>query len=947
MDGEQGKKSPKSDSPISRSLSLDNLRSKSRHVSSPAFLDDTATNREANPQTLRVTTKFSDNPLLRDLDNILRNKLKVSPESPVISRHNSLKNLRSVSDPKKHAFMKELGLEGDVVTINQNTYGETTNSDDEGLDSSSEEEMALGDENDDEDFVNVDEIDGPIGTSIAEKPQGSEVDNDKEGVDYNLPTNQDFQKSIDQRVAELETGISAESKPQLSIDWKFHDFNGMPQEISDWFTISDYNYLPQTISAFKKIIQDSNRFITDDDFCRSQLRELTSELTTNTTPKLMALTLISMGNFDQATSKEDHLRLIKRNNTLLLPYLKQLIITFKEIADKCKEDNKHLREHTALFFYSCTIMFLIINTCFETRNDSPEIANSAIDTFEDTAMLQFLTDYIEYWRWNSRLAMRIRNIIVLLYNLIMLQFGDSNLMKQSKSELYKYHNMGRPEKSDKRLTISPLHFQAFQEDLKSRFPTYNFNVPELPEPVDNSNSLSQFLEIPRPKAKSTLNSTLPIPSNHLATPAPSPPSSPVLMPYNDGLKARKSFQANMAYPYLYPSDDEKEDPLTDRVFNERTGQESNNDDVFIPKSVQEAASILKDSIDVKLSVKQLWDERELFMATERGWKRDEVSDTYDYKNSKNTSNINAINIMKRVERYYETCLPSFNSLIFVLTQIIESNLNNIEYKEEELPDGVEVSALSPQLEIVKAKELSLRSSVGIMYLLLKWFKLSHVLKFEQFAALLYDSGYITTSSSILGKYALIYLDKALNRTVSSPHTLWKMCSGFNTTYASSLANNEPYEEPVNSSFMLTITYLLRNLRKVTGNKTHRLKTLPMAIGPLFNQYYTVQNLSVYHPMLKIIRELTPFKNKRWKSEHMELISGVFMYERLDLIDNWVTGKDISGELMDAYGQEVALRALVQYYNFEHYETSLEDLGYKKRSPSSLDLLYKDSEYASM
>lgn len=66
---------------------------------------------------------------------------------------------------------------------------------------------------------------------------------------------------------------------------------------------------------------------------------------------------------------------------------------------------------------------------------------------------------------------------------------------------------------------------------------------------------------------------------------------------------------------------------------------------------------------------------------------------------------------------------------------------------------------------------------------------------------------------------------------------------------------------------------------------------------------------------------------------MELISGVFLYEKLELIDNWVAGKDITGELSDAYGQEIALRALLQFYNFEHYQVAMEDLGYQKKNNS--------------
>ena len=531
--------------------------------------------------------------------------------------------------------------------------------------------------------------------------------------------------------------------------------------------------------------------------------------------------------------------------------------------------------------------------------------------------------------------------------MLLLQFGNIDTYKKTKKSLYKYHGIERKEKSYQTLSVSPLHFQAFQDDITARFPTFDMSNSKLPQSIDNTNSLSQFLEIPRSKAKSSLNSTLPAPGKHLATPAPSPPMSPILIPYNDGIKTRKSFQTNMAYPYLYPSDEENDNELSIKISNGMQSKNGRDGDVFIPHSVEEAAEILKKNLDIKLSIMQLWNERDFFMATERGWERDDISKKYDYSRLLNLDSLEEINIMKRIDTYYKDSFASFNSLIFVLCQIMESNLNNVEYREEDLPEGVTMETMMSQLEIVKAKELSLRSSVGIFYILLKWFKLNHILKFEQFSALLYDSGYINTCSAVLGKYSLVYADKAYNKTLKSPNTLWNLCSKFNPIYSKSLLEQEPEKKDINITLLTTVTYILRVLRKVTGDKTHRLKSLPLSVGTLFKQYYSVFNLDVYHPMLRIIRELTPFKNKRWKSEHMDLISGVFLYERLELIDNWVTGKDISGELMDAYGQEVALRALVQFYNFEHYQKSLEELGYMKRTVSHSNLLYKDSEYNDM
>ena len=67
---------------------------------------------------------------------------------------------------------------------------------------------------------------------------------------------------------------------------------------------------------------------------------------------------------------------------------------------------------------------------------------------------------------------------------------------------------------------------------------------------------------------------------------------------------------------------------------------------------------------------------------------------------------------------------------------------------------------------------------------------------------------------------------------------------------------------------------------------------------------------------------------------MELISGVFLYEKLPLTDNWITGKDISGEINDAYGQEIALRAMLQFYNFYHYKSTMEQCGYDNKVSNS-------------
>lgn len=102
------------------------------------------------------------------------------------------------------------------------------------------------------------------------------------------------------------------------------------------------------------------------------------------------------------------------------------------------------------------------------------------------------------------------------------------------------------------------------------------------------------------------------------------------MHLGEGPRPRKSFQTNMAYPCLYPSDNEgsEDDTLEDRIdFNI---ERKPDNDIVIPFSTEEAARILSESLEIKLSTKQLWYERDLFMITERGWKQQLENEPYDY-----------------------------------------------------------------------------------------------------------------------------------------------------------------------------------------------------------------------------------------------------------------------------------------------------------------------------
>lgn len=942
------------DLPI-RSASLDNLRPKSSLRKKLNFIDDTSSKASGSGIVGKGLSRSAGEEGLRDLNYIINNKLRI-----VDSVLNGQRVKRKTSGGRDQgSFKARSGFEGNINTVafDDDEEGDDDDNEDENegdrVYEGNDERLSFGEceenengelrlnenvngDEDDEDFANVDEIDGPILGNAKDK-----TENKMKDIDYNLPVDVEFQKSLDQRAAEIESssGFKPISKPK--VEWTLNDFDSLSEDLPEWFCASDYGYFPQTKDCFERNIEDQNAFRTNDDYALQAISKIVNKISNNDPSGLLALTYVSMGNYACSDSFTAHIESIKRNNILLCTTLPELIKAFKDVAIGCRDDSENLKLKMTLLFCSSTVLFFIVNVGIALREDKPNTVQRAIEALDEAELLQFLTRYIEHWRWSSRLSMRIRNMINLLYKLLVLQFGDKNLHRRTKKQICQMHDIKRPiGAGSKSCTISPLYYQAFREDITARFPNYITPSAGLPTDVDNSNSLSQFLEIPRSKVRNPINLSLAVPNQNLATPAPSPPSSPSILHMGQSLKPKKSFQTNMAYPCLYPSDDEDGDD----DFNERFGPEQTKQAVKVPYSIQEASKLLSENVEIKLSVKQLWHERKLFMMTERGWQVDHSKDPYNYAQIVNAEGDQAIDIMKRVDNYYENCFSSFNSLVFVLLQTIESNLTNADFRASELSEKGDMKTLAPHLEITRAKELSMKSSAGIIYLLLKWFKLNHVLKFEHFAVLLNDSRYVHICTTVLSKYADYYADKVYNKMLASNYCLWQHCSTYNSEYQQSyfIAPSE-----FNKVMLTSFAYMLKNLKKTIGTKTERLKELPLSVGLLFKKFYRVYNLEIYHPMLRIIKELTPFKNKRWKSEHMELISGVFLHERLELIDNWVTGKDVSGELSDACGQEIALRALLQFYNFLHYEKAMEDLGYSERINSDQPLLNKEAEYLGM
>jgi N1221-like protein/Domain of unknown function (DUF3402) len=181
------------------------------------------------------------------------------------------------------------------------------------------------------------------------------------------------------------------------------------------------------------------------------------------------------------------------------------------------------------------------------------------------------------------------------------------------------------------LTASPLDYHLFRQEITSKYPAYNPPLPLIPlelehksmlPPVSNqqnrshgSNGLASGFGAPEAN-NSTSILHQPV---HIATPAPSPPPTPV----GPGGKAGKkqNYQTNQNFPFLYPPLDDTSNNIGGKGSTEMqdlmVGKKWEGSD--IPASIIEAGQLFASRMRMTRAMRQLWEERELFLKDERGW----------------------------------------------------------------------------------------------------------------------------------------------------------------------------------------------------------------------------------------------------------------------------------------------------------------------------------------
>jgi hypothetical protein len=270
------------------------------------------------------------------------------------------------------------------------------------------------------------------------------------------------------------------------------------------------------------------------------------------------------------------------------------------------------------------------------RQESQDSQNTLIrDALAESnpCLLVTIVEIIARLRWDESANIPLTRIILLLWKSILLVFGGSDKLKRTK-EVLEPPLISEEDAANRRtpfLTAKPLDYHIFRQEITSKYPSYNPPPSIVPLELENNSILP-----PLPQHPSRINSTSGLfcgvgPSIaggngsilqqavHIATPAPSPPPSPI----GPGGKAGKkqNYQTNQNFPLMYPPLDDTSNRIGGKGTTERqdvlVGKRWEGSDV--PASVIEAGKLFSTHVKMTRAMQQLWEERENFMKYDRGW----------------------------------------------------------------------------------------------------------------------------------------------------------------------------------------------------------------------------------------------------------------------------------------------------------------------------------------
>ncbi|KAI4862203.1 N1221-domain-containing protein [Hypoxylon rubiginosum] len=366
--------------------------------------------------------------------------------------------------------------------------------------------------------------------------------------------------------------------------------------------------------------------------------------------------------------------------------------------------------------------------------------------------------------------------------------------------------------------------------------------------------------------------------------------------------------------------------------------------------------------------------------------------------------------LEAIEAFYAAALPQLQSLVIVLMKGVLLNVtacialpansqqqsaltnfsqprvnggpanrsqeNSMGTPSSANQDGTELSL--EELDATRGREIESKAATGIILLLMKWLKISHVLKFEYLAQLLLDSNYLPL---VLKLFAHQDVQQVVDsKTDRLENSFFQFCNNAHPTEKVQAEPTEidgPEEEseddaapppikrrrsppeqvavaegsesaiktenqvstrpevdelgyPVNPlpkepitdfsrrNFFALINYL-RIMQKICKNKAHRnLLLVQYKSSNIIRKSLKVPQNELRLYTLKLFKNQVPYCGRKWRQSNMRVITAIYLHCRPELRDEWLAGSDVDAEVEEALPLEQALRSLTHWFNVRRY-----------------------------
>ncbi|KAF2633530.1 N1221-domain-containing protein [Macroventuria anomochaeta] len=672
-----------------------------------------------------------------------------------------------------------------------------------------------------------------------------------------------------------------------------------------------------------------------------------------------------------------------------------------------------------------TAVYVVLDVArYQERKENDLSLRTAVLDLKEPGLLMLLVELISKLRWDESISLPLSKVTLLLWKAMLVAFGGLSEVDKAK-ESFKDKNLDTEDtRGQPIITASPLDYHLFRQEISSKYPAYNPPAPLFPLEPENNSILPPLRNHPNKVAGNHVfgsglgdtngnNTSILHQPVHIATPAPSPPPSPA-GPGGKGGK-KQNYQTNQMFPFLYPPLDASSNNLGGKgstdLQDTLVGRKWEGSD--IPASILEAAELFAKRMKATRAMKQLWEERVAFMKYERGWSSpDDNPDVEELslepkKDAPKKEKPVIGSIEERVdlvEDFYRNALPSLQSLVIVLIKAILAHVtalvtqssganglqsgfqynDNVNGTPAQRPETngtnshSNTAATNEELDAMRTQEVLDKAVTGTLMLILKWFKVSHILKFEYITQLLVDSSYVPL---ILKLLQLQEIEKIVNfKSEQEELNFFTFCRAHSRNIPKEAINDNTEDKTDNDSnsdeaapppirlsrnestdsgveplplpsvpqppevdelgfptsdlpsepitifswraFFTSINYV-RIMQKICKNKAHR----NLMLVSYKSSQFLRKSLKVPQPQLrlytlKLFKNQVPYCGRKWRQSNMRVITAVYLHCRPELRDDWLAGSDVDAEVDESVPLEQALRSLTHWFNLKRYPERL-------------------------